>query len=447
MNITDLFIRRPVLALVVNLLIIIAGLQAVRSINVRQYPRSDNAVVTVTTVYIGASAELVRGFITTPLERVIAAADGIDYIQSQSAQGLSSISVRLKINYDPIKALSEISSKVDQVRGDLPPEAEVPILNVESADSQFASAYLSFTSDVLQQNQITDYLVRVVQPRLSSISGVQRAEILGARTFAMRIWLKPERMAAYNISPAQVRRSLATNNFLAAVGQTKGALVQVNLTANTDLRSVPEFKRLVIREQDGAIVRLEDIAEVVLGAEDYDTEVRFSGQTAVFMGIWALPNANSIDVIGRVGVEMEAIQSQLPTGLQARIAYDATNYITNAIHEVLRTLADTLVIVVVVIFLFLGSFRSVLIPVVAIPLSLIGAVFLMQVFGFTLNLLTLLAIVLSVGLVVDDAIVVVENVERHLSEGLSPLEAALMGARELIGPIIAMTITLAAVYA
>ena len=447
MNITDLFIRRPVLALVVNLLIIIAGLQAVRSINVRQYPRSDNAVVTVTTVYIGASAELVRGFITTPLERVIAAADGIDYIQSQSAQGLSSISVRLKINYDPIKALSEISSKVDQVRGDLPPEAEVPILNVESADSQFASAYLSFTSDVLQQNQITDYLVRVVQPRLSSISGVQRAEILGARTFAMRIWLKPERMAAYNISPAQVRRSLATNNFLAAVGQTKGALVQVNLTANTDLRSVPEFKRLVIREQDGAIVRLEDIAEVVLGAEDYDTEVRFSGQTAVFMGIWALPNANSIDVIGRVGVEMEAIQSQLPTGLQARIAYDATNYITNAIHEVLRTLADTLVIVVVVIFLFLGSFRSVLIPVVAIPLSLIGAVFLMQVFGFTLNLLTLLAIVLSVGLVVDDAIVVVENVERHLSEGLSPLEAALIGARELIGPIIAMTITLAAVYA
>ncbi|HSO59902.1 MAG TPA: efflux RND transporter permease subunit, partial [Desulfobacterales bacterium] len=447
MNITDLFIRRPVLALVVNLLIIIAGLQAVRSINVRQYPRSDNAVVTVTTVYIGASAELVRGFITTPLERVIAAADGIDYIQSQSAQGLSTISVRLKINYDPIKALSEISSKVDQVRGDLPPEAEVPILNVESADSQFASAYLSFTSDVLQQNQITDYLVRVVQPRLSSISGVQRAEILGARTFAMRIWLKPERMAAYNISPAQVRGALAANNFLAAVGQTKGALVQVNLTANTDLRSVPEFKRLVIREQDGAIVRLEDIAEVVLGAEDYDTEVRFSGQTAVFMGIWALPNANSIDVIGRVRVEMEAIQSQLPTGLQARIAYDATNYITNAIHEVLRTLADTLVIVVVVIFLFLGSFRSVLIPVVAIPLSLIGAVFLMQVFGFTLNLLTLLAIVLSVGLVVDDAIVVVENVERHLSEGQSPLEAALMGARELVGPIIAMTITLAAVYA
>jgi multidrug efflux pump len=447
MRLTDLFIRRPVLALVVNLLIIIAGLQAIRSINVRQYPRSENAVVTVSTVYVGASAELVRGFITTPLERVIAAADGIDYIQSQSSQGLSTISVRLKINYDPIKALSEISAKVDQVRGDLPPEAEVPVINVESADSQFASAYLSFTSDVLQQNQITDYLVRVVQPRLSSVGGVQRAEILGARTFAMRIWLKPERMAAYNISPAQVRQALAANNFLAAVGQTKGALVQVNLTANTDLRSVPEFKRLVIRQQDGAIVRLEDIAEVVLGAEDYDTEVRFSGQTAVFMGIWPLPNANSIDVIRQVRVEMEAIQNQLPTGLQARIAYDATNYITRAIREVLKTLGDTLMIVVVVIFLFLGSFRSVLIPVVAIPLSLIGAVFLMQVFGFTLNLLTLLAIVLSVGLVVDDAIVVVENVERHLSEGRPPLEAALAGARELVGPIIAMTVTLAAVYA
>jgi len=447
MKFTDLFIRRPVLALVVNLLIIIAGLQAIRSINVRQYPRSDNAVVTVSTVYVGASAELVRGFITTPLERVIAAADGIDYIQSQSVQGMSTISVRLKINYDPIKALSEISAKVDQVRGDLPPEAEVPILNVESADSQFASAYLSFTSEVLQQNQITDYLVRVVQPRLSSISGVQRAEILGARTFAMRIWLKPERMAAYNISPAQVRQALAANNFLAAVGQTKGSLVQVNLTANTDLRSVPEFKRLVIRQQDGAIVRLEDIAEVVLGAEDYDTVVRFSGQTAVFMGIWPLPNANSIDVIERVRVEMEAIQNQLPTGLQASIAYDATNYITNAIHEVLKTLGETLLIVVVVIFLFLGSLRSVLIPVVAIPLSLVGAVFLMQLFGFTLNLLTLLAIVLSVGLVVDDAIVVVENVERHLGEGQPPLEAALLGARELVGPIIAMTITLAAVYA
>ena len=446
MKLTDLFIRRPVLALVVNLMIIIAGLQAIRSLNVRQYPRSENSVVTVTTVYVGASAELVRGFITTPLERAISAADGIDFIESQSSQGLSTIHARLKLNYDAIKALSEISSKVDQVRGDLPPESEVPVINVESADSQFASAYLSFTSDVLKQNEITDYLVRIVQPRLAAIEGVQRADILGARTFAMRIWLKPERMAAFNVSPVQVRQALAANNFLAALGQTKGSLVQVNLTANTDLRSVEEFKRLVIREQGGAIVRLEDIGEIVLGAEDYDTEVRFSGQTAVFMGIWPLPNANSLDVINRTRVEMESIQRQLPSRMQARIAYDATSYITHAIHEVIKTLSETLLIVVVVIFLFLGSLRSAFIPVVAIPLSLIGAVFLMQVFGFTINLLTLLAVVLSVGLVVDDAIVVVENVERHLSEGEPPLEAALNGARELVGPIIAMTVTLAAVY-
>lgn len=447
MKFTDLFIRRPVLAMVINLLIIIAGLQAIRTLNVRQYPQSENAAVTVTTVYVGASAELVRGFITTPLERAIAAADGIDYIESQSSQGLSTINVRLKLNYDAIKALSEISSKVDQVRRDLPPEAEVPTINVESADSRFASAYLSFTSDILAQNEITDYLVRVVQPRLSALEGVQRADILGARTFAMRIWLKPERMAALNISPVQVRQALSANNVLSALGRTKGSLIQVNLTADTNLTSVGEFKSLVVREQDGAIVRLEDIAEVALGAEDYDTEVRFSGQTAVFMGIWPLPNANSLDVIKRLRVEMEAIQKDLPGGLQARIAYDATAYIDNAIKEVIKTLSETLLIVVIVIFLFLGSLRSALIPVIAIPLSLIGAVFLMQIFGFTINLLTLLAIVLSVGLVVDDAIVVVENAERHLREGGSPFDAAIFGARELIGPIIAMTITLSAVYA
>ncbi len=446
MKLTDLFIRRPVLAMVVNLVIIIAGLQAIRSLNVRQYPRSENSAVTVTTIYVGASADLVRGFITTPLERAIAAADGIDYIQSESSQGKSTITARLKINYDPIKALSEISSKVDQVRNDLPPEAEVPVINVESADTQFASAYLSFTSKILKQNEITDYLVRVVQPRLSAVDGVQRADILGARTFAMRIWLKPDRMAALNISPMQVRQALAANNYLAAVGQTKGSLVQVNLTANTDLRSVEEFKRLVIRKQGGATVRLEDIGDVVLGAENYDSEVHFSGQTAVFMGIWPLPNANSLDVIRRVRTEMAGVQKDLPIGMQARVAYDATTYIHNAIYEVLKTLSETLLIVIIVIFLFLGSVRSALIPVVAIPLSLIGAVFLIQVFGFTINLLTLLAIVLSVGLVVDDAIVVVENVERHLSLGHSPFDAALLGARELVGPIIAMTVTLAAVY-
>jgi multidrug efflux pump len=444
---TDLFIRRPVLATVVSLIILIAGLQAIRSLNVRQYPRSENATITVATVYVGASANLVRGFVTQPLERAIAAADGIDYMESASKLGLSTITVHLRLNYDSKKALAEISSKVDQVRNDLPPEAEIPTLTIATADSQFASAYLSFTSDILEANQITDYLTRVVQPRLTAIEGVQKADILGGRTFAMRIWLKPDRLAAYNVSPNEVRVALAANNFLSAVGQTKGSLVQVNLTANTDLRSVDEFKKLVVRRNGDQLVRLSDVADVVLGAEDYDSEVRFSSERAVFMGIWALPNANSLDVIKRARAELALIEKDLPTGLTARVAYDATQYISGALHEVVKTLIITLIIVSIVIYLFLGSFRSVLIPLVAIPLSLIGAVFLMQVFGFTLNLLTLLAIVLAVGLVVDDAIVIVENVERHVREGLTPVDAALLGARELVGPVIAMTITLAAVYA
>ena len=446
MKFTDIFIRRPVLAVVINLIIVIAGLQAFGSLNVRQFPRSDNAAVTVTTAYIGADAELVRGFITTPLERAIAAADGIDYVESQSSLGVSTITARLMLNYDPVKALAEISSKVDQVRGDLPPESEVPVIDVVSADSEFASGYLSFTSKIMEQNQITDYLIRVVQPRLAALSGVQRAEILGARTFAMRIWLHPEKMAALNVTPAQVRQALASNNVLSAVGQTKGSLVQVNLTTDTNLQSVRDFQRLVVREQEGAIIRLEDIADVVLGAEDYNSDVRYSGETAVFIGLWALPNANSIDVLKRVRAEMELIKRSLPGGLEGIVSYDATDYINSAIKEVVKTLSETLLIVILVIFLFLGSMRSALIPVIAIPLSLIGAIFLIQLFGFTVNLLTLLAIVLSVGLVVDDAIVVVENVERHLSEGQSPMQAAILGARELVSPIISMTITLAAVY-
>ncbi len=447
MKLTDLFIRRPVIAMVVNLLILIAGLQAIRSLNVRQYPANENAAVSVTVAYVGASAELIRGFVTTPLERAIAAADGIDYIESESRQNVATIRARLKLGYDATRALSEIGSKVDQVRGDLPPSAEVPIINIESADSQFASAYLSFASGFLQQNEITDYLVRVVQPRLTAVEGVQRADVLGARTFAMRVWLDPRRMAALNVSPVQVRAALAANNYLAAVGATKGQLIQVNLTANTDVRSIAEFKQLVIREQGGAIVRLGDVADVALGAEDYDTEVRFSGKTAVFMGIWVLPNANALDVIKAVRAELESLKKELPDQVEASVAFDATDYIQGAIDEVVSTLLETVGIVVLVIFLFLGSFRSVLVPIVAIPLSLIGGVFLMQAFGFTINLLTLLAIVLAVGLVVDDAIVVVENVERNLALGHPPLEAAILGARELVGPIIAMTITLAAVYA
>jgi multidrug efflux pump len=446
MKLTDLFIRRPVLAIVVNLVILIAGLQAVRSLSIRQYPRTDIAVINVTTAYIGANADLVRGFISTPLERVIASADGIDYMESTSSQGVSTITVHLKLNYDTNAALTQIQAKVAQVRNTLPPEAEAPVIALETADSQFAGMYIGFSSPDLDPNQMTDYLTRVVQPKISAISGVQRADIFGDRTFAMRVWLKPDRMAAHGIAPAEVRDVLAANNYLSALGRTKGSMVSVNLTANTDLKTPEEFRQLVVKEDHGTVVRLGDIADVVLGAENYEQDVRFNGESAIFMGIWVLPTANTLDVIGRVREAIPGIRAQLPAGMKVGLPYDSTVYIQDSIREVLKTLSETLLIVILVIFLFLGSVRSVIIPVVAIPISLVGAVFLMQAAGFTVNLLTLLAIVLSVGLVVDDAIVMVENVERHLHEGKSPLQAALDAARELVGPIIAMTITLAAVY-
>src|SRR6202163_1972475 len=447
MKLTDLFIKRPVLAIVVNLVILIAGLQAIRSLSVRQYPRSDIAVVTVSTVYVGANADLVRGFITTPLERVIASADGIDYMESTSSQGISTIDVHLKLNYDTNAALTQIQAKVAQVRNDLPPEAQAPVIDLQTSDNQFAAMYIGFSSKDLDQNQITDYLTRVVQPKLTAISGVQRADILGGRTFAMRIWLKPDQMAARGLSPSDVPDALSKKNYLSALGSTKGSAVSVNLVANTNLRTADDFRQMVIKQQNGVVVRLGEIADVVLGAENYDSDVRFNGESATFMGIWVLPTSNSLDVIKQVREALPAIGAQLPQGMKLGIPYDSTEYIQDAINEVLHTLTETLLIVVVVIFLFLGSFRSVLIPIVAIPVSLIGAVFLMLLAGFTINLLTLLAIVLSVGLVVDDAIVMVENVERHLQLGKSPFQAARDAARELVGPIIAMTITLAAVYA
>jgi multidrug efflux pump len=447
MQLTDLFVKRPVLATVVNLVILIAGVQSIRSLTVREYPRSDTAVIQVSTVYVGANADLVRGFLTTPLERVIASADGIDYMESSSAQGVSTITAHLNLNYDANAALTQIQAKVAQVRNDLPPEAQAPVIELQTADNEFASMYLGFASKELDQNQITDYMTRVVQPKLSAVSGVQKADILGGRVFAMRIWLKPEKMAALGISPSEVRDLLAANNYLSALGSTKGSMVSVNLVANTSLQTAEDFKQLVIKQDRGNVVRLSEIADVVLGAENYDQDVRFNGQTATFMGIWVLPTANSLDVIRRVREGLKEVQAELPAGMTAGIPYDSTLYIDKAISEVLKTLTETLVIVVIVIFLFLGSFRSVLIPIVAIPISLVGAVFLMLIAGFTINLLTLLAIVLSVGLVVDDAIVMVENVERHLHMGQTPFDAAILAARELRGPIIAMTITLAAVYA
>ncbi len=447
MKFTDIFIKRPVLAICINLLILIAGFQAYQNVNVRQYPRSDLAKITVKTAYIGANADLVRGFVATPLERAIASADGVDYLESESVQGLSTITAHLRLNFDVNAALSQVQTKINQVRNDLPPEAESPTVDVESSDNRFAAMYLSFYSKDLDQSQITDYLTRVVQPRLAAVKGVQKAEILGARTFAMRIWLKPEKMAAFNVSGTDIRRALADNNYLAAVGQTKGSMISVNLTANTDLRTKREFEDLIVRRDADSMTRLSDVADIVLGAENYDQDVRFSGESATFMGIWALPNANSLDVIERVRTEIPDIERNVPSGMKVGIPYDSTAYIRDALHEVVKTLGETVVIVVIVIFLFIGSFRGVLVPVVAIPLSLIGALAVMWIMGFSLNLLTLLAIVLAVGLVVDDAIVMLENIERHVADGMKPLRAAVVAARELVGPTIAMTITLAAVYA
>lgn len=444
---TDLFVRKPVIALVVNIVILVMGMVAYAQLNTRQYPRSDSAVVNISTVYFGASAETVRGYITTQLERAVSSADGIDYIESESFAGMSTIRVYLKLNYDTNAALAQMSAKIDQVRNELPPESESPTISVESSDNQFASVYMSFYSDTLSQNQITDYLNRMVQPRLASVPGVQKADVLGGRVYAMRVWLKPDELAARNLSPAEVRQALVTNNALSAVGATKGTMMRVSLVANTDLQSVEEFKELVVAERNGALIRLSDVAEVELGAENYDTEVRFGGQTATFMGIWVLPTESTVEVIKRVREVYPNIVADLPVGLESDIGYDSTEYIQDALREIITTLLETLAVVTIVIFLFLGSLRSVLVPIVAMPLSLVGALFLMLVMGFTVNLLTLLAIVLAVGIVVDDAIVMVENVARHIREGMTPIDAAIKGARELVGPVISMTITLASVYA
>jgi multidrug efflux pump len=445
-NYTDIFIRRPVLASTISLLILVLGLQAIFDMPVRQYPETQNAVVTVSTVYFGADAETVAGFITQPLETAIAQAEGIDYLSSVSVNSASTIQATLRLNYDSNRALTDINARVNSVINQLPPEAQQPVISVTVGETVDAM-YMGFFSDVLDNNKVTDYLQRVVKPQLDGIEGVQRAEIIGARNFALRAWLDPARMAAYGITASDVYAALAANNYLAALGSTKGQMVSVELNAATSLHSVDEFKRLAIREQDGAIVRLEDVANVVLGAESYDLTTAFDGEKSVFIGIKVAPEANVLDVIGRVRNVFPSIVAQMPGGLTGKIVYDSTTFIDSSIHEVIKTLLEALLIVSAVVFLFLGHWRAVIVPLIAIPLSLVGAFFIMQSLGYTINLLTLLSLVLAIGLVVDDAIIVVENVDRHMhEEGKRPLEAALLAARELGGPIIAMTIVLIAAY-
>jgi len=445
MTFTDLFIRRPVLATVISLLILVLGLRSVGLLPVREFPETQNAVVTVATTYTGADPSLVAGFITTPLENSIAQANGIDYLTSTSAQSVSTIQANLRLNYDPNKALTEINTKVNAVLNQLPRETQQPVLTIAIGET-IDSMYIGFYSAVLSTNQITDYLIRVVQPKLQTVEGVQTAEILGKHQFALRAWLDPTKMAAYGLTATDVSDALAANDFISAVGSTKGQMVTVDLTAETGLHSVEEFRNLAVKAKNGAIVRLGDVATVTLGSDDYDTAVGFDGQTAVYIGIKVAPSANLLTVIDSVRRAFPPIQAQLPEGLGGKIVYDATKYVNSSIHEVVSTLVKSLLIVTLVIFLFLGSLRSVVIPTVAMPLSLIGAFFVMLALGYTINLLTLLSLVLAIGLVVDDAIIVVENVHRHIEGGMPPLEAALAGARELAGPIIAITVVLIAVY-
>ncbi|MFJ1258582.1 efflux RND transporter permease subunit [Cupriavidus sp. CuC1] len=446
MNFTDIFIRRPVLATVVSLLILVLGLRSLSSLPVSQYPLTENAVVTITTAYFGANADTVAGFITQPLETAIAQAQGIDYMSSASTSGVSVITATLRLNYDANRALTQINTQISSVRNQLPPQAQQPVITVQVGQTT-DTMYMGFYSDVLPGNSVTDYLLRVVKPKLDSVEGVQTAEILGGRQFALRAWLDPQRLAAYGVTAADVYTALGNNNYLAALGNTKGQMVSVAITSNTDLHSLDEFRQLVVKSRNGALVRLQDVANVVLGADNYDFSVAFSGKRSVFIGIKTAPEANVLDVARRVREVFPAMQAQLPTGLTGKIVYDATEFVNTSIREVVKTLAEALLIVTVVIFLFLGSLRAVIIPVIAMPLSLIGAFFVMLALGYSINLLTLLALVLAIGLVVDDAIIVVENVDRHMKEeGKPPLEAALMAARELGGPILAMTVVLVAVY-
>ena len=445
MKFTDIFVQRPVLSLVLSLLMLVLGVRAIFMLPVSQYPETENAVVTVSTTYYGADADTVAGFITQPLEAAISQAQGIDYLSSSSSTGVSVITATLRLNYDSNRALTEINTKVASVRNQLPPAAQQPVLTVEVGQTTDAM-YIGYFSDTLPANGLSDYLIRVVKPRLDAIEGVQTAEVLGERLYALRAWLDPERMAAHGVAASDVYNALAANNYLTAVGTTKGQMVSVDLTASTDLHSIDEFRKLVVRQQNDAIVRLEDVATVVLGAETYDFSVAFSGQRSVFIGIQVAPSANVLQVAQRVKAALPAIQAQLPVGMEQKMAYDATTFIDTSITEVIKTLVEALLIVTVVIYLFLGTLRAVVIPIVAMPLSLVGAFFLMLSLGYSINLLTLLALVLAIGLVVDDAIIVVENVDRHLKGGTSPFQAALVGARELGGPIIAMTVVLVAAY-
>lgn len=446
MVVTDIFIKRPVLSLVLNIMILLVGLRAVMDLPLRQYPEIEQSMISVTTGYPGASPELMQGFVTTPIAQAIATAEGVDYLVSTSGQGSSSIQAYMKINTDSDKALTEIMSKVNQVKYLIPREANDPVI-LKSTGEQTAVMYIGFASDELTAPAITDYLIRVVQPLLATVDGVAEAQLIGGQTLAMRLWLDPDKMAARKITATDVAAAVQANNYQSAPGQMKGAYILTNIDTNTDLTSVEEFRNLVVKSADGAIVRMRDIGTIELGASNYDQAAVMDGKRAVYLGVTSTPSGNPLEIVKGVNKALDSLKKDLPPGMVVDVPFDVTVFINAAIDEVVHTLIEAVAIVIVVIFLFLGTFRSVFIPIVTIPLALIGTAFIMLALGFSINLLTLLAMVMAIGLVVDDAIVVVENVFRHIEEGETPVHAALKGAREIVGPIIAMTITLAAVYA
>lgn len=445
MHFTDLFIKRPVLASVVSLLILALGLRALGSLSVMQFPFTQNAVITISTTYTGADPAAVAAYITTPLENSIAQASGIDYMTSTSTENTSTIQCNLILNYDALKAVADITTKVNAVLNQLPTNSQLPSISVAIGES-IDSMYIGFDSKILPNNKINDYLLRVVQPKLQAVPGVQNAQILGNRQFALRAWIDPVKLAGFGLTADQVSNALYNNDIVSAAGRTDGSMFTVNLSADTSLSTVEQFKKLIIKQENDSMIRLEDVATVSLGAQNYDTGVSFDGKSAIYIGIQVAPAANLLTVIDTIRNMVPDISANLPNGLNATIVYDASAYVNSSIDEVIKSLIEAFLIVTVVIFVFLGSFRSVIIPMIAIPLSLIGAFFVMLLLGYSINLLTLLAMVLAIGLVVDDAIIVVENVQRHLEEGKPLLEAALLGARELAGPIVAITVVLVAVY-
>ncbi|MGP0171739.1 multidrug efflux RND transporter permease subunit [Pseudomonas sp. NCHU5208] len=446
MAFTDPFIRRPVLATVVSLLIVLLGIQAFGKLVIRQYPQMENALITVTTAYPGANAETIQGYITQPLQQSLASAEGIDYMTSSSQQNLSTISIYARIGANSDRLFTELLAKANEVKNQLPQDAEDPVLSKEAADAS-ALMYVSFYSKELSNPQITDYLSRVIQPKLATLPGMAEAQILGNQVFAMRLWLDPVKMAAYGVTASDLNDAVRKYNFLSAAGEVKGEYVVTSINASTDLKSPEAFGSIPVKTEGDSRVLVRDIARVEMGAASYDAISSFDGIPSVYIAIKGTPSANPLDVIKHVRAAMPDLEAQLPPNLKVAIAYDATEFIQASIDEVVKTLGEAVLIVIVVVFLFLGAFRSVLIPVVTIPLSMIGVLFFMQLMGYSINLLTLLAMVLAIGLVVDDAIVVVENIHRHIEEGKTPFDAAIEGAREIAMPVISMTITLAAVYA